>query len=191
MNGGSHGLQRFTAAFEAGERLLLPLDSPAPEVVANAARLTPVELHVDRFISDDDTTLSRISVDGRFVCFGLEDEYHERKVPKETRISAGSYDINLRTHGGFHERYRQRFADIHRGMLQISEVADFTDILIHCGNTDEDTEGCLLVGMDAQTSAGDMSIGRSTAAYRKLYPLLAHAAEVGNLRVLVEDNDRA
>lgn len=30
---------------------------------------------VDRFNSDSDATLSKVSVDGRFVCFGLEDEY--------------------------------------------------------------------------------------------------------------------
>jgi hypothetical protein len=85
--------------------------------------------------------ISQSAYPRRFVSFGSEDQYRERRVLKEIRISAGTYDINLRTDSGFHERYRQRFADVRRGMLQVSEVADCTNILIHCGTSDEDTEG--------------------------------------------------
>ena len=48
---------------------------------------------VDRFKSDDDATLSKVDIDGQFVCFGLEDEYREDKVANETRIPAGRYRI--------------------------------------------------------------------------------------------------
>ena len=74
-----------------------------------------MEIVVDRFISDDDTTISRINVDRQFVCFGLEDEFREEKIAQETRIPAGTYDIRLRTEGGHHNRYSNRFEDIHRG----------------------------------------------------------------------------
>ena len=104
---------------------------------------------VARITSDDDATVSTINVDQRFVCFGLEDEYRADKVAGETRIPAGQYSVSLRTHGGFHDRYSERFADIHRGMLEVADVPGFSDILIHVGNTDEDTSGCLLVGMGA------------------------------------------
>ena len=102
-----------------------------------------MEILVDRFISDADTTISRIMVDGKFICFGLEDEYRIDKVVGETRIPAGTYRITLRKRGRHHEHYKKRFADIHRGMLHIRDVPNFEWILIHCGNTDEDTEGCL------------------------------------------------
>ena len=105
-----------------------------------------MEIVVDRFVADDDTTVSRVSVDGRFVCFGLEDEFREEKLASETRIPAGTYDVRLRTEGGHDARYAQRFSDIHKGMLHVRDVPNFTWILIHCGNTDEDTDGCLLVG---------------------------------------------
>ena len=149
-----------------------------------------MEILVDRFVSDDDATISRILVNDSFVCFGLEDEFREDKVSGETRIPAGNYSIGLRTEGGFHNRYSTRFREIHRGMLHIQDVPDFEFILIHCGNTDEDTEGCLLVGSQAITTSGDMSITSSAAAYRILYPMVATEAERGNLRVTFEDNDR-
>lgn len=149
-----------------------------------------MEIIVDRFVSDDDSTVSRVNVDGSFVCFGLEDEFREDKVPNETRIPANSYSVGLRTEGGFHARYANRFPDIHRGMLHIQNVPDFEFILIHCGNTDEDTAGCLLVGSQALTEPGDMRIAQSTAAYRRLYTQVVDAAENGELTIRIEDNDR-
>ena len=149
-----------------------------------------MEILVDRFVSDDDTTISRVTVDGTFVCFGLEDEYREEKVVGETRIPAGTYQVTLRQEGGFHQRYARRFQNIHRGMLHIRDVPNFQWILIHCGNTDEHTAGCLLVGSQAITEPGGMSITSSTAAYRRFYPLVVDAAERGELSITFVDNDR-
>ncbi len=149
-----------------------------------------MEILVDRFVSDDDATISRVLVDNKFNCFGLEDEYREEKVAQETRIPAGEYQIKLRTEGGFHARYGNRFEDIHKGMLHIQDVPGFEYILIHCGNTDEDTAGCLLVGSQAVTEPGNMSITQSTAAYKRFYPQVADAATNNDLTINFVDNDR-
>ena len=145
---------------------------------------------VDRFVSDADATISRVSVDDKFVCFGLEDEFREEKVVGETRIPAGNYRITLRTEGKFHERYSTRFREFHQGMLHIRDVPNFTFILIHCGNTDEDTKGCLLVGSQAITIPGDMRVNASTAAYSKFYPMVVDSAENDDLSITFIDNDR-
>lgn len=151
---------------------------------------TAMKIVVDRFVSDEDTTISRIFVDGKFVCFGLEDEYRQEKIIGETRIPADAYTIALRTEGGFHIKYKNRFPDIHQGMLHIQNVPGFEYILIHCGNTDEDTMGCLLVGSQADTTPGDMKIIGSTAAYKILYPMVVNAAKMNKLSIQFEDNDR-
>ena len=149
-----------------------------------------MEILVDRFISDHDTTISRVSIDGKFACFGLEDEYRADKVAGETRIPAGTYRVTLRTEGGHHSKYQRRFPDIHKGMLHLQDVPNFKWILIHCGNTDEDTAGCLLVGSHAITEPGDMSITSSGAAYKRFYPLVADAAANGTLSISYFDSDR-
>ena len=149
-----------------------------------------MEIVVDRFVADDDTTVSRVNVDGQFVCFGLEDEFREEKVAKETRIPSGTYDVRLRTEGVHHSKYSNRFEDIHKGMLHIQNVPNFTFILIHCGNTDEDTDGCLLVGSQALTEPGEMRVTQSTGAYRRFYPMVVDAAAAGDLKIRFEDNDR-
>lgn len=149
-----------------------------------------MEILVDRFVSDDDTTISRVLVDGTFNCFGLEDEFRVEKIVGETRIPAGRYTVGLRTEGGFHQRYGTRHPDFHQGMLHILDVPGFTFILIHCGNTDEDTAGCLIVGSNAVTNPGDMSVSGSRAAYGRFYPAVLPAAASADLTIVFEDNDR-
>lgn len=148
--------------------------------------MTNVLIH--RFHSDDDATVSLVYIDGRFQCFALEDEYRLEKVPGETRVPAGKYQVGVRTVGGFHNRYASKFPDIHRGMLQVLDVPGFEYILIHVGNTDEDTAGCLLVGQGAMV-AGEISIQSSVAAYRELYSKLIEAAVNKTLTIEYVDAD--
>ena len=67
-------------------------------------------------------------------------------------------------------------------MLWIRNVPDFEYILIHCGNTDEHTSGCLLVGQTQESNVikGDGFVGKSSAAYRQIYPAIAGALEAGD-----------
>ena len=132
----------------------------------------------------DDFTLSALSIDRRFACWTLEDE--TRYGPKQagvTSIPAGTYPVELRTEGGFHERYSSRFPDIHRGMLWVRGAFDFKWVLLHCGNTVEDTRGCLLVG--ATPDPDGARVLDSTKAYRAVYPLLAEAAARGDLELRI------
>ncbi len=143
---------------------------------------------VERITSNNDSTLSVIYVDGSFVCFGIEDEFRENKVPNETRIPAGIYDIGVRTVGGFNERYAAKFPDFHKGMLQVLNVPNFEYILIHIGNTDDDTSACLLVGQNAITSDGIRN-SSSTNAYKKLYKKVINHALKGEAKIRYIDLD--
>ena len=119
----------------------------------------------------------------RFICYTLEDEYRpiEEKVMAETRIPAGCYEITLRTWGRFHDRYSAKYADMHKGMLWLRDVPNFQYILIHTGNTDEHTAGCILVG-DTQTqniTNKNGFVGSSVNAYKRIYPAIAAVLEAG------------
>jgi len=144
---------------------------------------------LDRFTSDNDATLSSLYVDGKWQCFGLEDEYREEKVSSETRIPAGTYNVTLRTVGGFTERYRRRFGDDHHGMLWIRDVPGFQYILIHIGNTHDDTAGCLLVGCQGVAMPGRIEALGSLVAYEQLYAKVWEAARDENLTISIRNND--
>jgi len=143
-----------------------------------------MKLQLLRINSQADYTsgiLFQVCDDGskEFLCYTLEDEYRAEKVKHETRIPAGTYEMALRKVGGFHQRYEKRFKDIHKGMLELVGVPNFQYILIHCGNTDEHTSGCILVGQTQEYGKKDGWIGRSTQAYFDVYPMIAQALEDG------------
>ncbi len=136
-----------------------------------------MKLQVFRYNSDDDHTNSVILLNGKYQCDGLEDEYRKVKVKHETRIPGGEYKIVFRTEGGFHQRYLKRYGIWHKGMLWIKDVPNFQWILIHAGNDDDDTSGCLLVGSANKNDAN--FIGGSRDAYEKLYPKVRNALLIG------------
>ena len=144
-------------------------------------------LEVLRYSSAADSTLGILSengADGReFLAYTLEDEFREEKVSAETRIPEGTYDVKLRTVGGYHSRYTDKFgADFHKGMLHVQDVPGFEYILIHTGNTDENTMGCLLVADTSQQNiTKDGFIGAAVDAYKRIYPELAQWLLDGNI----------
>ena len=93
----------------------------------------------------------------------------------ETCIPEGTYDIKFRKTGGFDSKYRERYKNAHYGMLHLQDVPNFTYILIHAGNTDEHTSGCLIVGETQQDldRSQDGFIGHSGTAYQKMYKKVA------------------
>tara|TARA_R100000697_G_scaffold103579_1_gene116788 strand:+ start:2470 stop:2949 length:480 start_codon:yes stop_codon:yes gene_type:complete len=154
-----------------------------------------MDLLVLRFSSQKDSTNGLLfqkteSFGLQFLCYTLEDEFRALKVRGETRIPAGIYDIQFRKEGGFHNKYSKRFADIHKGMLQVMDVPNFDYILLHCGNTDEHSSGCLLLGDSQENNViiKDGFIGKSTNAYKRVYPLIAKELELGN-KVTIEYKD--
>ena len=151
-----------------------------------------MKYEVLRISSGKDATsglLFEISQNKRtFLAYTLEDEQRDVKVWGETRIPAGTYKLELRTEGGFHNRYLNKYGNtFHKGMIHVQDVPGFEYILWHTGNTDEHTAGCLILG-NTQTNnriAKDGFVGNSVDAYKFVYPRVAAAIEAG-LSVEVE-----
>jgi len=140
-----------------------------------------VKLQVVRTQFGKDATNGLLFVNGLFECYTLEDQYQAVKVMHETCIPEGTYDIKFRTVGGFHEKYKKKYGNSHYGMLHLQDVPNFTYILIHAGNTDEHTSGCLIVGETQQDLdiSDDGFVGHSGKAYVKLYNKVAKELLLG------------
>tara|TARA_R110001592_G_scaffold114967_1_gene315151 strand:+ start:2874 stop:3335 length:462 start_codon:yes stop_codon:yes gene_type:complete len=153
-----------------------------------------MKLQVLRFSSESDSTNGLLLdvTDGiNFLAYTLEDEYRKNKRSKETRIPAGTYKIELRNEGGFNQRYSKKYSSIHRGMLHIIDVPNFEYILIHVGNSDEHTAGCLLVGDSQENNQINKNgfIGSSGNAYKRIYPSIAKAVENEGVTIQYIDLD--
>ena len=152
-----------------------------------------MRLQVLRFSSQEDSTsglLFDITNGIEFLCYTLEDEYRKDKIMSETRVPSGTYNILLRDEGGMTKRYAKKYGGMHKGMLCVHNAPDwkivtsdmsFQYVLIHVGNTDEHTAGCLLVGDSQENNqiTEDGFIGKSTQAYKRIYSRIAEALDCG------------
>lgn len=116
-----------------------------------------MKITVKRFEFGTNYTVGDLYIDDKRECYTLEDVVRAPgiKVKANTAIPTGTYKIVM----DFSPKYQ-------RMMLHILDVPMFQGIRIHAGNTDLDTEGCLLVG---ETWPGGNFIGSSKKAYDKLY----------------------
>lgn len=157
-------------------------------------------VEVLRLNDDGDTTVGVWRIGEKTLCGNIEDQGRPsgEKVIHETRIPEGLLKIGLRSEGGYHNRYLKKYGeDFHKGMLCIYNAPDwkiildgkeFQFILVHTGNTDDHTSGCLLpnFSIDFANSIG----GRSADAYEMLYPILRDAileSEEGFVYIRIRD----
>lgn len=93
-----------------------------------------VLFRIKRFLHELDSTAGMWTIEDKFHCWVLEDEERTVKVKGETAIPSGIYEIVLEVSPKF-------------GLVPtIKNVKDFTSIRVHGGNTDDNTDGCPLVG---------------------------------------------
>jgi Family of unknown function (DUF5675) len=114
------------------------------------------------------STIGQLSIpSANFVCFTLEDVVRGpgEKIHGKTAIPLGKYKVTLDPSPKFHQAIRPRLHD----------VPNFEGILIHEGNTAENTEGCILVGRTRADDKPDF-IGSSQDALHALMPILQQAA---------------
>ena len=138
-----------------------------------------MKLDVIRIQFGSDATNGILLIDGVFESFCLEDQVRDgQKQMGETAIPLGEYEIKFRTVGGYDAKYQKKYGTTwHKGMLELQDVPNFKYILIHTGNTDEHTAGCLLVGETQQDldRGKDGFVGGSGDAYKKMYPKVRDA----------------
>lgn len=123
-----------------------------------------------------------------FRCFMVEDQYQPGpKVPRETRIPAGRYELKLRAEGGMHTAYAAKYP-WHKGMLWLQGVPDFEWVYIHTGNKESETDACLLTGDGlVRTAEGEHETTGSVAAYTRLYAEITESMEREEVFINVVD----
>ena len=138
------------------------------------------EIHVRRFHTDGLPTIGVVQIGSEpILCFSLEDRWRKTKVAGDTRIPSGIYPLRWRLLGKWAKRFAANYGV--RGSLEICDVPDFSDVLIHVGNTKGDTAGCLLLGMGADFES--RTITKSAKACRRLYKRIAAVGGEWQIRI--------
>ena len=132
-------------------------------------------LTLDRKYKLPTYTIGKLYIDEEYFCDTLEDkdrgltddmtvsEISKIKIKKETAIPTGTYKITI--------TYSNRFK---KNMPLINDVKGFEGIRIHSGNTNQDTEGCVLVGFNKVK--GNVINSRDT--YNKLFSVLSKSNNI-------------
>ena len=145
--------------------------------------MSKMELIVDRKWKKQNYTISNLTIDGKWFCNVLEDKdrnldssmsiakIRELKKPSITAIPRGTYEITLDV---ISPKYSTNsfYKQVCNGKVpRLLNVKGFEGILIHAGNTDKDSAGCLLVGMNLERG----KVLKSQETFRKLYKMLSEA----------------
>jgi hypothetical protein len=145
------------------------------------------DIKIIRVARGKHSTLGHLYISGLFCCYILEDTVRDRKIPGQTAVPAGEYTLGLNTTAGMNRSYSSRYVAMHRGMVEVRGIPNFSLVFFHVGNYHTDTAGCLLTGSYWQLIDGDYRVLHSAAAYKHAYPLLVAEIRKGNDRMGVFD----
>ncbi|EPZ5960189.1 DUF5675 family protein [Campylobacter jejuni] len=115
-----------------------------------------------KVLGDDDKIL--------FECFSLEEDKEGLESGKDLRIPEGNYNLKRHSPSRFENTLRS-ITKKDDTMINVynDEVPSSRAILIHWGNTDKDTQGCILLGL---TKDNNESVGQSRQACKEFYDLM-------------------
>lgn len=112
-----------------------------------------MELTLQRKTFNEKFTLGELFIDGVFFCYTVEDKVRDVKIKGVTAIAYGRYKMIVNMSNRFKKE-----------MPLLLDVPFFDGVRVHSGNTAEDSEGCIIVGM-VKTDNG---VGMSRVAFTKL-----------------------
>lgn len=126
-----------------------------------------MEIRVNRFKYGPKSTIGKMFINGVEECYTLEDVVRKDgpKVDGQTAIPTGTYEVIIDDSTRFQ-----------RPMPHILRVPNFTGVRIHSGNTDADTEGCILLGTAMES---EDFISGSKDAFNGFFPKLKAALDAG------------
>lgn len=145
-----------------------------------------MKITIKRTYKKSDYTIGNLYIDNQWFCNTLEDT--DRGLKKEdplskilqykryasTAIPTGTYDIILNEVSPKFSKV-EKYKSIQGKLPRIEDVPGFDGILIHIGNTNKDTEGCILVGKNKLKGR----VCESTDIFFKLYKVLQTANNKG------------
>lgn len=143
-----------------------------------------MELLLKRIACRDSYTIGHLYIDGSYFCDTIEDKDRglQQQLPLSvnvtkkkkgvTAIPVGRYRVTLAVKSPRFSQKKQ-YAACNGYLPRLVNVPAFDGVLIHIGNTANDTEGCILVGKNTQVG----KVLESTQTFWKLYSLLQDAKD--------------
>lgn len=141
-----------------------------------------MKLTLNRRFKAPEYTIGDLYIDGQWFCNTLEDTDRDlsqdmlltyiqnKKIKSQTAIPTGTYKVDMDTVSPKYSNYsKYPYAkQFSAKMPRLLNVKGFEGILIHAGNTQKDTDGCILVGINKVKG----QVINSQATWKKLMSVL-------------------
>ena len=136
-----------------------------------------MKLTVKRIAKKPTYTIGKLYIDGVYFCDTVEDTdrglfqgqsldlIKKIKIPNKTAIPTGTYKLTLNV---ISPKYSKKaiYQEICKGRVpRLLDVPGYDGVLIHIGNSADDSSGCILVGQNKVVG----KVINSTETFRKLY----------------------
>ena len=155
-----------------------------------------MKILIDRKWKKEEYTIGKLYVDGVFFSNTLEDkdrglmssispeEIKKEKKAGETAIPTGTYKIRMDISSPRFSRSNWYIKNCNGArMPRLKDVPGYDGVLIHCGNTAKDTEGCILVGKNDVKGM----VTKSKDYFLKLYNIMYAAYKKGeNIEITIK-----
>lgn len=153
-----------------------------------------MKLTLIRKYKKKDYCIGELYIDGKFFCDTLEDpdrgltstmsltEIKSKKIKGDTAIPTGTYKVTLDVVSPKYSNFsKYPYVKFCGGkMPRLLNIPGYEGVLIHAGNTQKDTEGCLLVGENKVVG----KVINSQATWKKLYEVIQK--DKGNLSITIK-----
>lgn len=142
-----------------------------------------MNITLNRIAKKSKYTIGKLYIDGEYFCDTIEDtdrgltqtmtdaQIKSKKVYGQTAIPTGTYRVII--------SYSNKFK---RQMPLLLNVPGFLGIRIHSGNTEKDTEGCLIVGKNKIVG----KVIESKDTYNKLFSMLCEANKKEAIKITIK-----
>lgn len=154
-----------------------------------------MELTLKRVACKPLYSIGKLYIDGQYFCDTIEDkdrglddsmteqEIRAIKIPSQTAIPTGTYRVTLNVQSPKFKA-KAAYAFCQGYLPRLLNVKGFDGILMHIGNTQNSSAGCILVGQNKVVG----QVINSTETFKKLYAILDTANKKGEkIRITIKN----
>ena len=155
-----------------------------------------MKILIDRKWKKEDYTIGKLYVDGVFFSNTLEDrdrgltstmsieEIKKKKKAGDTAIPTGTYKVRMDIPSPRFSKSNWYIKNCNGAkMPRLKDVPGYDGVLVHCGNTAKDTEGCIHVGKNDVKGM----VTKSKDYFLKLYNIMYTAYKKGeNIEITIK-----
>lgn len=153
-----------------------------------------MNIKIKRVAKKPTYTIGKLYINDEYFCDTIEDkdrglsksmsieDIKKKKVYAETAIPTGSYEVTTNIVSPKYSKKPTYMKMCGGRVPRILDVPGFDGVLIHTGNTQKDSMGCIIVGMNKVVG----KVVNSIETFKKLFPIIDAACKKEKVTLTIE-----